>query len=176
MPDGVGTTDTSTTVVVFALGAARCALRHDEVREVLPIPHLWRPPGAPRPLEGFLNLAGTAVPVIALARLLAVPEGEDYAPPLYRHLVLLRVAASAKPTALLVERVLDVARVPAEAIRPAAPDGTLNGCVEAEIDTGEGFIHLLAADRILLAQERAVLHDLAEAAEARLGEWGASTR
>jgi purine-binding chemotaxis protein CheW len=155
--------------VVFAVGSARCALRQSEVRELLPVPHLWRPPGLPRTVEGFMNLGGTAVAVVSLAQLFGLGDGagEDG---LYRHLILLH----GERAALLVSRVLDVMPAPPERLRRVERSDTLNGCVEAEIETADGFIHLLAADRILLEQEKRMLAELRQDAQARLGEWAAA--
>lgn len=158
-------------LVMIRLGAVRCALRHAAVQELLPLPRLWRPPGLPRPLEGFMNLGGEAVPVVALATLLGVEEAEDTAPALYRHLVLLRASP---PVALRVTRVLDLRLVAPERLRPVGRGATLNGCVEAEIEDGESLVHLLDADRLLLAQERQALAELGREAERRLREWGAA--
>jgi purine-binding chemotaxis protein CheW len=159
--------------VVFAVGSARCALRQSEVRELLPVPHLWRPPGLPRTVEGFMNLGGTAVAVVSLARLFGLGRSADE-DDLYRHLILLHGdRAAQQPVALLVSRVLDVTPAPPERLRPVERGETLNGCVEAEIETEDGFIHLLAAGRILLEQEKRILAELRQDAEARLGEWSA---
>jgi purine-binding chemotaxis protein CheW len=158
-------------VVVFALGAARCALRQAEVRELLPLPRLWRPPGAPRCVEGLMNLGGEAIAVVPLAPLLLPGAEEAEEGPeaqLYHHLILLRGG----PVALRVPRVLEAALVAPERLRPVARRETLNGCVEAEIEEeGGGLTHLLDAGRILLLREREALADLARAAAARLREW-----
>lgn len=157
--------------VVMRLGSRRCALPRAAVRELLPLPRLWRPPGLPRPLAGFLNLAGEAVPVLDLPRLFGLATAAEAEDALYRHLVLVG-GEGQPPLALLVDRVLDMLRIPAERLRPVPPEATLNGCAVAEIETPEGFIHLLAADRILLAQEEAALAALREGAQARLADWG----
>ncbi len=80
--------------------------------EILPLPRLWRPPGAPASLAGFLNLAGEAVAVLDLAALLGLsaPAGRG----LYRHLVV----CAAPRIALMVERVTDLVTVPPDAVRP----------------------------------------------------------
>lgn len=156
--------------VVMRLGSRRCALPRAAVREVLPLPRLWRPPGLPRPLAGFMNLAGEAVPVLDLSRLFGLAMAAEAEDALYRHLLLVGEPGEA-PLALLVDRVLDMQRIPAERLRPVRPEATLNGCAVAEIETPEGFIHLLAAGRILLAQEAAALATLREGAQSRLAEW-----
>ena len=159
-------------VVAFALGDARCALPQADVRELLPLPDLWRPPGAPSALAGFMRLGDAAVPVVKLQRLLGANEdGADAASSLYHHLILLRGGPSGGEVALLVPRVLDVVAVSPDRLRPSRSAETLNGCVEAEIEDGDGYIHLLATERILLERERSALHELTEAAQARITEW-----
>lgn len=156
--------------VVMRLGSRHCALPCAAVREVLPLPRLWRPPGLPRPLAGFMNLAGEAVPVLDLPRLFGLSTSADAEDALYRHLVLTG-GEGEPPLALLVDRVLDLRRIPPERLRPVPPEATLNGCAVAEIETAEGFLHLLDPGRILLAQEAAALAALREGAQSRLAEW-----
>lgn len=158
--------------VLLRLGNRRCALPCGAVREVLPLPRLYRPPGLPRPLAGFMNLGGAAVPVLDLMRLFGLTaEGAEGEAALYRHVVLTAGPGGRGSLGLLVDRVLDLRRIPPEQLRPVTEATTLNGCAVAEVETPEGFIHLLAADRILLAQEQAALAGLREAAQARLAEW-----
>ncbi|MCI0755990.1 chemotaxis protein CheW [Teichococcus vastitatis] len=159
--------------LVLQLGARRCALSCAAVREILPLPRLWRPPGLPRPLAGFLNLSGEAVPVLDLARLFGLSaETADAEAALYRHVILASPGPQGALPGLLVDRVLDLVRVPPAGLRPLAGDASLNGCAVAELPLADGFAHLLAPERILLAQEQARLATLREAAQTRLQEWG----
>nr|WP_235913780.1 chemotaxis protein CheW [Pseudoroseomonas coralli] len=155
---------------MLRLGSRTCALPGAEVREILPLPRLWRPPGLPRPLAGFLNLGGGALPVLDLMRLFGLAaEGAEGEAALYRHVVV--AAGREGPLGLLVDRALDLQRIPRGQLRPLAPEATPNGCAVAEIEMPEGFVHLLAVERILLAQEKAALEALRENAQARLAEW-----
>ncbi len=86
---------TGTAYLLVAIAGTECALPRGAVREILPLPRLWRPPGAPGALAGFLNLAGSAVPVVDLAVLFGLGQpGTAIAATnraaLYRHLILLR--------------------------------------------------------------------------------------
>ncbi|WP_342778996.1 chemotaxis protein CheW [Methylobacterium terricola] len=152
------------------IAGTECALPRRAVREVLPLPRLWRPPGAPAALAGFLNLAGAAVPVLDLAILFGLGRAATARAALYRHLVLLH---GDTPLALMVDRVADVARVAPDQVRPVADAATLNGCVAAEIRVGDRLVHGLAVDRILLAEEEARLAAQTRDAQARLAEWAA---
>ncbi len=91
------------------------------------------------------------MPVVDLAVLFGLGQPATARAALYRHLILLK---SESPMALLVDRVADVVRVEQTQVRPVADGATLNGCVCAEIRTGERLVHGLAVDRILLAEER----------------------
>ncbi|RVU21549.1 chemotaxis protein CheW [Methylobacterium oryzihabitans] len=159
--------DAGTAYLLVDVAGTPCALRREAADEILPLPRLWRPPGAPAALAGFLNLSGEAVAVLDLAALLglAAPAGRG----LYRHLVL----CTAPRIALLVERVTDLVTVPPDAVRPVSGAATLNGCVAEEIRLGDRLVHGLAVERILLAEERGRLSDATREAQRRLAEWAA---
>ncbi|WP_242662240.1 chemotaxis protein CheW [Teichococcus deserti] len=160
--------------LLFRLGSRRCALPRAAVREVLPLPRLFRPPSLPKPMAGFLNLGGVAVPVIDLTKLFGLASAAETEQALYRHILLIGRPDGQAPLGLLVDRVLDLLRLAPERLRAVSPEATLNGCAVAELETAEGFVHLLAADRLLLAQEAAALSALQEAAAARLADWDLS--
>jgi len=158
-------------LVIFDIGGVACALPREEVRALVPVPHLWRPPSAPPIIAGMANIDGHAVPVIRLDVALgltpaALPGGD-----LYRHLILMDHLLPAGSAALLVDRVLDVSPAPVEAGRPD-PGLSLNGCVEAEFEGNGTLIHLLAAERLLFAVEQEGISTLSRMAEERMGAWG----
>lgn len=159
-------------VILFDVGGLACALSRSSVRELLPLPRLWRPPALPRPVAGFFNLSGKAVPVIRLNVLFGLEQGRgsDEAE-LYRHLILVDGLAGSGVNAFLVDRVLDVADVDGARISPMPEGNTLNGCVEAEIDLEGRLVHLLSLERILLAEEQQALAELGRDAQSRLSEW-----
>lgn len=146
-----------------------CALSREAVREVLPLPHLHAPPAAGGPLAGFLNLGGAPVPVIDLARLVGLDQRGGPGDP-YRHLVL----AADGTLALLVDRVVDLLRVPPDAVRTLDDALTLNGCVAAEIAHGDLLVHVLSPERILTAEERERLAEHARRAAERAAAFGAA--
>lgn len=135
------------------------------MREILPLPHLHRPPAAGSMLAGFVDLGGVPLPVLDLARLLGLREAAP-APDPYRHLLL----AADRASVFLVDRVQDLVHVPVEAIRPVDGHETLNGCVVAEIARGEALVHVLAMARILTARERGRLAELTAREAARLAD------
>lgn len=159
-------------IIIFDVCGAACALHRSAVREFLPLPRLWRPPSLPRPVAGFFNLGGDAVPVVRLDVLFGLQRTED-APEadLYRHLILIGTSSTAGPVALLVDRVLDVVTVKATQVSGVRQAETLNGCVEAEVTWGDRLVHLLSANRILMTEEQQALAELGRQAQSRLDEW-----
>lgn len=161
MPDG------RCALVVFVAGGRRCALPTSAVREVVHYPELSVPPGTPGILEGFLNYGGDVLPVARLDRLFGLPQA---AAGLYAPLMVLRETAGR--LALLVDDVEAVVQVERARYMPVADDSVFNACVEAVVELGGEPVHVLIADRILLAQERLRLQQLGEMVERRLAELG----
>jgi purine-binding chemotaxis protein CheW len=162
-------------IIVFDVSGVACALRRSTVRELLPLPRLWQPPALPRPVAGFFNLSGKAVPVLRLNVLFGLDQGEGTTEAdLYRHLILIEGLGASGLAALLVDRVQDVLTVGHGQLSPVPEGHTLNGCVEAEVDLGGRLVHLLSVERILLAEEQQALAALGRNAQIRLGEWAVS--
>lgn len=159
------------TLVTFQCGDALCAFQREQVVRLLAVPALSTPPGMPPALKGFANIAGGAVPVIDTARLLGLNYDRN-ADPLYRHVLI--VLADGAPLGLLVDRVLDVQSVDLAALTPANADAVLNDCVLGELNAAGESIHLLDAERVLLAHERKRIADLRLAAQERIAQWAAS--
>lgn len=163
---------TSLQIIVFDVCGITCALHRAAVRELLPLPRLWRPPALPRPVAGFFNLGGHAIPVLQLDVLFGLERAEDGTEAeLYRHLILIDRFSASGMSALLVDRVLDVASVETSRLSSVRGEGSLNGCVEAEIPWDDGLVHLLSVERILLAEEQQALAELGRQAQNRLSEW-----
>jgi len=159
-------------IIVFDVCGTACALHRSAARELLPLPRLWRPPVLPRPVAGFFNLGGHAVPVLRLDVLFGLQQDEGNAEAdLYRHLIRVDRSSAQGMAALLVDRVLDVASVDASQISSVHEESTLNGCVEAEVTWDGRLVHLLSVERILLAEEQQTLAELGRQAQNRLGEW-----
>jgi purine-binding chemotaxis protein CheW len=126
-----------------------------------------RPPGLPSALEGFLNLAGTAVPVVRLDHLLRLPVQR---PGLYSMLIVLK-SASDGAMAVLADRVSEIISVPENALLPVGEEHSFNGCAEAVVPVRGEVVHLLSPARILLEKEREVLSEFQAMAQQRLREW-----
>src|SRR5271154_4395958 len=61
-------------LLIFHSSGLDCAFPLEAVREVVPMARLSAPPGLPSGLAGFLNLRGTAIPIIRLDLLFDLPE------------------------------------------------------------------------------------------------------
>lgn len=108
--------DGALAVLTFALAGERCALAAEDVREVVRAALPARLPKAPDIIAGVLDLRGELVPLLDLRRRFGLPP-RPLAPD--DHIVVALVAGRA--VAFAVERALELAWVPAGAVRaPAA--------------------------------------------------------
>ena len=180
---GAAVQDGTIDLVIFRTGSLGCALRRADIREILPMPRLWRWPGLPSVIKGFFNFGGDAVPVLDAEQLFLLGndaeeaiKGEDGASDddpeayLYHHMILLAGAGRQK-VALLVYRVTDLTQVPHDSLLPVEAQASLNGCVVAGVEIAGERNHLLDGQRLLLAEEQMALAELAERARARLKAW-----
>jgi len=128
---------------------------------------LARPPGLPNLLEGFLDLRGSATPVLRLDRLFRSPPSSAG---LYTPLIVLR--GRPQPIALLVERVDGILSAPDSALRPVQAEHCFNDCTEAEVvlEPDSPPIHLISGERLLLAQEQSRVAELRATAQQYLHE------
>jgi purine-binding chemotaxis protein CheW len=156
-------------VLVFDVCGEPCALPVEAVQEIAPMASVARLPGLPSLLEGFLNLRGTAVPVLRLGRLFGAGRP---VPGLYTPLVVMR--GEAHLLALLVDAVIGIARLPADGLLPVDASHSFNGCAAAEVVIGGRAVHLLSGGRLLLEQERQCLAELQARAQKYLEEAEAS--
>ncbi len=135
-------------LLIFQLGDHSLAVSAIEVQEIVLMPALLHSPGQPAVLSGFLNLRGTAAPVIQLHRLFDIPAPE---PDLHTPLVIVRSVA--RTMALQVDRVDDVIRVEESALIPLSQEASFNGCAEAEFSWQGRTTVLLSVERLLLQEE-----------------------
>lgn len=154
-------------MLLFQRGGEHCAIRLGEVQEVVPMASLARPPGLPSMLEGFLNLRGSATPVLRLDRLF---RSQPWSPGLYTPLVVLR--SQLHPIALLVDCVDGILAAPDSALLPVEAEHCFNGCTEAEVvlEPDRPPIHLISSERLLLAQEQSRIGELRATAQQYLRE------
>src|SRR5713226_3579615 len=151
---------------MFHLAGQLAAIPLENVDRIAPMAQLARPPGLPAPLEGILNLAGTAVPVLRLDRLLALPEQP---PGLYSMLIVLKGVSNGR-IAILVDRVSEILPLPGSAFLPVA-NHSFNACAEAAVTVRGEIVHVLSPASILLEQEREALSEYQAIAQRRLQDW-----
>ena len=156
--------------VVFRITTCRCALRADDVWKVVHIPLLTSPPGLPPLVIGFMNLAGLAVPVLPLDRLLGQPGGRFHP---YLHVLILKSAN--RPLGLLVERVEAIVRLRDQDMTGVHDDESLNGCIRSRARIGGEEVFLVATERLLDARETRVLSELQAIQQQRLAELGVAS-
>jgi purine-binding chemotaxis protein CheW len=149
-------------LLIFHAGGVDCAFPIEAVQEVVPMATLFAPPGLPSGLAGFLNLRGTAVPIIRLDRLFELPERQ---PGLHTPMIVLR---GLSPMGVLVESVHAIVPMPSARLLDIPEGGTLRGCATAALDVDGRAIHLLSAAALLEANEGRLLADYRDMAQARL--------
>jgi len=163
-------------MVVFCIGAQAHALPVGDVHECIPAPALSAFALDLPHLPGWFWLGNARVPVIGLAVLMGVrpPAVLHAADLLYRPLLLCRDVGG-RWVALLVDRVMDVMEVRADAIRPAGIDRMAGGCIVGEIDRGgEPPAFVMEMDGVLRQGERLRLAQLMAREEQRAALWTAN--
>lgn len=156
-------------LVVFEVSDRLIALPLDAIGRITPMAALATPPGLPSNLEGVLDLAGEAIPVLRLDRLLQLPPQRLG---LYSALVVVNGIALDR-VALLVDRVSGTLSISEDRVLPLEDRDTLNGCSQATVRVQSETAHVLSPSRILLAQEKDALAEFQAIAQSRLATWGA---
>ena len=124
-------------------------------------------PGQPSILAGFLNLRGTAVPVIRLSRLFSF---EGAAPQLYTPLIVLD--GGGRLVALEADAVDEVCEIDEASLRDLGEGHSLNDCAEAVFTRNGRDVVMLSCDLLLLAKEKECLRECQAATQQRLDALG----
>jgi purine-binding chemotaxis protein CheW len=152
-------------LLVFAIAGRSCAVPVEAVQEIVPMAALAHIPGQPSLLEGFLNLRGTAVPVLRLSRLFDLSPAE---PGLHTPLIVLRGQPHA--AGLLVDAVVEIACADRAGGLPIPENDCFNDCVQAQVEIGGRVVHVLSPERLLLEKERQCVAELRAQAQRYLDE------
>jgi purine-binding chemotaxis protein CheW len=155
--------DRTENLLIFHSSGLGCAFPLEVVREIVPMARLSSPPGLPSGLEGFLDLRGTAIPIIRLDRLFDLAEQE---PGLHTPMIVLRGVLA--PIGVLVNSVRGIVPVPPEGLLEIPGDGTFQGCVTGAIELDGELIHVLSPGAFLQANEDRLLADYGAISQARL--------
>lgn len=150
--------------LIFRLEESLFALAAADVAEILPVPILERPQGAPTVLAGFLNLGGRPLAVVDLGVVLGQPTDPD-PQNVYRHILRLKRG----DLGLLVDRVLDLAAF-ADSQTAVETAESVNGVIAARLTIAGRLVSLINAPALLLEEERQRLADMAAAAQLRIAD------
>jgi purine-binding chemotaxis protein CheW len=150
-------------LLIFHASGLDCAFPLDAVREIVPMTWLSSPPGLPSGLAGFLDLRGTAIPIIRMDRLFSLPE---QVPGLHTPMIILRGVLG--PIGILVDSVRGIVLVPLERLVDLPEDRTFQGCATATVRLDDDLIHVLSPATLLETNEDHLLADYSVMSQARL--------
>jgi purine-binding chemotaxis protein CheW len=161
-------------LLIFSLADCLAAFPVAEIERITALAELARPPGLPPVLEGVLNLAGAAVPVLRLDRLFDFKaQGfKTQHPGLYSILIILRCGNGGK-IAVLADRVNEILPVSSDAMHPIGKEDIFRGCADAIVTFGQETTYLLSINRLLLAKEQRLLAQFQAMEQVRLEKWEA---
>src|SRR5580658_4593650 len=132
-------TEHTRTLLIFNSSGLDCAFPLESVREIVPMAQLSSPPGLPSGLAGFLDLRGTAIPIVRLDRLFDLPEQQ---PGLHTPMIILRGVTG--PIGILVDSVRGIAPASASRLLDIPEDSTFRGCATAVLQLDGDRIHVLS--------------------------------
>jgi purine-binding chemotaxis protein CheW len=151
IPSGLSLEEEGVRMVAFHLAACEIGVEIGQVREILRVGDITWMPKAPFFLEGVLNLRGRVIPVLDLKKLFNMPlldrTGESR---------ILVVETKGQTLGLLVDKVLEVRKIPRSGLSPGK-EPVLNIGPEfmAGILESEGrFLLVLNLERLLLLDDK----------------------
>ena len=153
-------------LLVFHVSGLDCAFPLDAVQEIVPMALLVAPLGLPSGLAGFLDLRGTAIPIIRLDRLFDLPEQK---PGLHTPMIVFR--GTLGPIGILVESVRGIVPVASGELLDLGEERTFHGCATGAIEVDGDRIYLLSPASLLQANEHRIVADFADLSRARLLQW-----
>jgi purine-binding chemotaxis protein CheW len=140
--------------LIFHSSGLDCAFLLETVREIVPMATLSSPPGLPSGLAGFLDLRGTAIPIIRLDRLFDLPEQQ---PGLHTPMIVLRGVLG--PTGILVASVRGIVQVPSSQLLDIPVGRAFQDCATGSMQLDGDLIHVLSSAALLEANEARLLDD-----------------
>ena len=133
-------------LVAFRIGAQEFCIDVMAVREIrgwspiTPLPH------SPAYVRGLINLRGTVLPIVDVGARLGLPAGEAET-----RRVIIVVCIETRLVGLLVDSVLDILAVPADALHPTPDVGCegIQAFISAVLTIDERMICLVALKSLL---------------------------
>lgn len=155
--------DSARWIVQFTLADQLYSLPREAVDEIVQMAELVVPPRGPRILAGFLVIGEEFVPVIRTSELFGAAEQQVG---LYTPLIVLR--GERIRFAIQVDRIATVSRVPPHDLLPIPAGHSFNECATGMVRIGTETSLLLAADRLMLEEERLRVSELRSIEQARV--------
>jgi purine-binding chemotaxis protein CheW len=149
-------------LLIFHSSGLDCAFPLESVREIVPMATLSVPPGLPSGLAGFLDLRGTAIPIIRLDRLFDLPE---QLPGLHTPMIVLRGVLG--PIGILADSVRSIVPVDSSQLLEIPEERTFQGCATGAMQLDGDLIHLLSPAALLEANEARLLAGYTAMSQAR---------
>lgn len=153
-------------LLIFHSSGLDCAFPLEAVREIVPMAWLVAPLGLPSGLAGFLDLRGTAIPIIRLDRLFDLPEQQ---PGLHTPMIVLH--GTLGPMGILVDSVRGIVPVASGQLLDISEDRTFQGCATGAFEVDGDRIHLLSPAALLAANEDRMLADYTVLSQARMHQF-----
>jgi purine-binding chemotaxis protein CheW len=150
-------------VLIFHISGLDCAFPLPAVREIVPMARLSSPPGMPTGLAGFLDLRGTAIPIVRMDRLLDLREQQEG---LHTPMIVLRGILA--PVGILVDSVRGIVPITSAQFLDLPEALTFQGCATAAIEVDGDLVHLLSPAALLKANEDRMVADYSAMSETRL--------
>ncbi len=150
-------------LLIFHSSGLDCAFPLEAVREIVPMARLSSPPGLPSGLAGFLDLRGTAIPIVRMDKLFGLPEQ-----PAGLHTPMIVLRGVLGPIGILVNSVRGIVPAPSAQLLDIPKDGTFQGCATATMQLDGDLIHLLSPAALLEANEDRLLAEYSAMSGARL--------
>ena len=138
------------TVIVFQVKEYRCALRAEEVEELLPMAKLSKTPGMPPSMEGMLNIGGKIVPIFRMERLFGVADI-----PFGLYTPLLLVKTEKGTIGFVIEKALGVHTVEPKHVAALKSETGSADLMDAEITINDERVSLLSIRKLMQREQLA---------------------
>jgi purine-binding chemotaxis protein CheW len=102
-------------LVIFRLSGENYGVDVHQVQSIIPVQEIAAVPGVPPFIEGVINLRGDVVPVVDLRTRFQLPAQE------MRKRVIVIVEVNGLLVGLVVDKVLEVTKIPETAVAPPSP-------------------------------------------------------